>query len=241
MKTAEQTPLSGLSMAALVKEAGFPDGVVNILSGEGDAGAYLARHPGIDKVSFTGSTEVGYDIMRNSHVSNLKRITLELGGKSPNVITKNANFEKAVGQTLFALFMNAGQSCMAGSRAYVHSSIYDRFVEACAKGASQIKLGHSLDPTTQQGPLISEVQMNKVLNYIEQGKKAAKQVTGTGRWGDKGFHVTPTIFADVKEDISIAKEQIFGPVLCIMKYDDNEEVIDRANNTNYGLAAGVVT
>lgn len=179
--------------------------------------------------------------MRNSHEKNLKRVTLELGGKSPNIITKNANFDKAVGQTFMALFFNAGQSCVSGSRTYVHSSIYDRFVEACAKGASQIKLGHSLDPTTQQGPLISQEHMNKVLGYIEQGKKTAKLVSETGRWGDKGFHVTPTVFADVKDESAIAREEIFGPVLCLAKYDDTEEVIQRANNTNFGLAAGVVT
>lgn len=171
MKTAEQTPLSALRVAELIKEAGFPDGVVNIVSGFGDIGAYLARHPGIDKVAFTGSTEVGYDIMRNCHEQNLKRVTLELGGKSPNIITKNANFEKAVAQSCSSLFFNAGQCCIAGSRTFVHSSIYDRFVEAAAKEANSIKLGHSLDPKTDQGPLVSKDQLDKVLGYIESGKK----------------------------------------------------------------------
>lgn len=166
MKTAEQTPLSGLRVAELIKEAGFPDGVVNIISGEGDAGAYLARHPGIDKVAFTGSTEVGYDIMRNCHEKNLKRVTLELGGKSPNIITKNANFDKAVNQACMSLFFNAGQCCIAGSRTFVHSSIYDRFVEACAQRAKGMKLGHSLDTSIDQGPLVSKEQMEKVLNYV---------------------------------------------------------------------------
>lgn len=155
----------------MIKEAGFPDGVVNIVSGFGDIGAYLARHPGVDKIAFTGSTEVGYDIMRNAHVSNLKRITLELGGKSPNIITKNANFDRAVQQSCLALFFNAGQCCVAGSRTYVHSSIYDRFVEATVKQANAIRVGHSLDPNTDQGPLVSKDQLDRVLSYIEHGKK----------------------------------------------------------------------
>ena len=171
--------------------------MVNIVSGEGDIGAYLVRHPGIDKVAFTGSTEVGYDIMRNCHEKNLKRVTLELGGKSPNIITKNANFNKAVDQATMSLFFNAGQCCVAGSRTYVHSSIYDNFVEACAKKVKDIKLGHSLDANTDQGPLVSKEQMEKVLNYVNEGKKTSKLVSDSGRWGDKGWHVKPTVFADV--------------------------------------------
>lgn len=241
MKTAEQTPLSGLKIAELIKQAGFPDGVVNIVSGEGDIGQYLCRHPGVDKIAFTGSTEVGYDIMRNSHVSNLKRVTLELGGKSPNIITKNANFDKAVAQATMSLFFNAGQCCIAGSRTYVHSSIYDRFVEATAKQVKAIRMGHSLDSNTDQGPLVSKEQMDKVLGYIESGKKTSKLVTDTGRWGDKGWYVTPTVFADVKDQDLIAQEEIFGPVQSILKFEDNEEVVARANNSNYGLGAGVMT
>jgi len=170
MKTAEQTPLSGLRVAELIQEAGFPAGVVNIVSGYGDVGAYLARHPGVDKVAFTGSTEVGYDIMRNAHAKNLKRITLELGGKSPNIITKNADLKKAVNQASMGLFFNAGQCCVAGSRTYVHASIYDQFVAESIKVASKIKLGHSLASDTDQGPLVSEEQMKTVLGYIEKGK-----------------------------------------------------------------------
>ena len=241
MKTAEQTPLSALKIAELIKEAGFPDGVVNIVSGEGDIGAYLARHPGIDKIAFTGSTEVGYDIMRNSHEQNLKRVTLELGGKSPNIISKHANLEKAVAQATMSLFFNAGQCCIAGSRTYVHSSIYDRFVEACVKQVKNIKLGHSLDSNTDQGPLVSKEQMDKVLGYIEKGKKSAKLVSDTGRWGSKGWYVTPTVFADVKDNDLIAQEEIFGPVQSILKFEDNDEVIARANKSSYGLGAGVVT
>lgn len=226
----------------MIKEAGFPDGVVNIVSGHGDIGAYLVRHPGIDKVAFTGSTEVGYDIMRNCHEKNLKRVTLELGGKSPNIITKNANLGKAVSQAALSLFFNAGQCCIAGSRTYVHSSIYDQFVEASIKHVNSIKLGHSLDPLTDQGPLVSEEQMNKVLGYIDQGKReGAKLVANGTRWGVKGWHVTPTIFADVQDEHLIAKEEIFGPVKSILKFEDNEEVVYRANKSNYGLGAGVMT
>lgn len=207
MKTAEQTPLSALRMAELINEAGFPPGVVNIVSGFGDIGAYLARHKGIDKVAFTGSTEVGYDIMRNCHEYNLKRVTLELGGKSANIITKNADLEKAINQSYLSLFFNAGQCCVAGSRTFVHSSLYDQFVEQSAKLASKIKLGPSLDSTTDQGPLVSKEQMDRVLSYIKHGKdEGARLVTGGKRWGTKGWYVEPTIFADVKDNMKIARE-----------------------------------
>lgn len=242
MKTAEQTPLSALRIAELINQAGFPAGVVNIVSGFGDIGAHLVRHPGVDKVAFTGSTEVGYDIMRNSHDKNLKRISLELGGKSPNIITKHANFETAVSQSIGGLFFNSGQCCNAGSRTFVHSSLYDRYVQTVTNISSKFKLGHSLAVDTEQGPLISEEQMKKVLGYIEIGKKeGAKLMTGGKRWGNKGWFVEPTVFADVKDQHTIAKEQIFGPVKSILKFDDLEEVIQRANNTPYGLAAGIVT
>lgn len=242
MKTAEQTPLSALRLAQLIHEAGFPPGVVNIVSGFGDVGAYLARHPGIDKVAFTGSTEVGYDIMKNAHDKNLKRVTLELGGKSPNIITKNADFDTAVNQSTLSLFFNAGQCCIAGSRTFVHSSLYDRYVEAVAKAASTIKLGHSLHSDTQQGPLVSKEQMDRVLSYIDHGKKeGAKLVTGGKRWGSKGWYVEPTVFADVQDHHTIAKEEIFGPVKSIFKFEDIDEVIQRANDSSYGLGAGVVT
>ena len=242
MKTAEQTPLSALLMAELIKEAGFPPGVVNIISGYGDIGAHLVRHPGIDKVAFTGSTEVGLDIMSNSHEKNLKRVTLELGGKSANIITKNAPIEDAVNQANFSLFFNAGQCCIAGSRTYVHSSLYNEFVERAATAASKIKLGSPLDPTTEQGPLVSQEQQQRVLGYIEAGKKeGAKVVTGGTQWNGKGWFVHPTVFADVKDDMKIAREEIFGPVQTILKFDDVDEVIERANNSNYGLAAGLVS
>jgi aldehyde dehydrogenase (NAD+) len=221
MKTAEQTPLSALRIAELINEAGFPAGVVNIVSGFGDIGAHLVRHPGVDKVAFTGSTEVGYDIMRNAHDKNLKRVTLELGGKSANIITKNANFETALNQSFLSLFFNAGQCCVAGSRTFVHSSLYDRYVEAISKISSNVKLGHSLASDTEQGPLVSEEQMNRVLGYIEAGKKeGATLVSGGKRWGSKGWYVEPTVFANVKDEYTIAKEEIFGPVKSIFKFED---------------------
>lgn len=242
MKTAEQTPLTALRIAELIKEAGVPDGVVNVVSGEGDIGAYLARHPGIDKVAFTGSCEVGYDIMRNSHEKNLKRVTLELGGKSANIITKNANLDKALAQSSLALFFNAGQCCIAGSRTFVHSSIYDEYVKRAAEAAKKIKLGNPMDSSTEQGPLVSKEQFERVTKYIDVGvKEGAKLVAGGKRFGNKGYFVEPTVFADVKDNMKIAREEIFGPVQAIFKYETNEEVIQRANDSAFGLGAGVVS
>lgn len=171
VKPAEETPLTALRIADLIKEAGFPNGVVNVVPGYGNIGAHLARHSQIDKVAFTGSTEVGFDIMRNSHVQNLKRVTLELGGKSANVITKNANIDKAVSQGSMALFFNAGQCCVAGTRTFVHESIYDEYVSRVVKNVSSIKLGNPLQPSTDQGPLVSKALFDRVMNYIEIGKK----------------------------------------------------------------------
>ena len=242
LKTAEQTPLSALRLAELIQEAGFPPGVVNIVSGYGDIGAYLARHPGIEKVAFTGSTEVGYDLMRNSHVSNIKRVTLELGGKSANIITKNANIETALSQASFGLFFNAGQCCNAASRTYVHSSHYEEFVARSAENVKKIKLGDPLDPTTEQGPLVSKDQYDRVMGYIEKGvKEGARLVSGGKRHGSKGYFVEPTVFADVTQNMTIAREEIFGPVMCVLKYENNEDVIKQANDSSYGLAAGVVS
>lgn len=242
MKTAEQTPLTALRVAELIQEAGFPEGVVNILSGEGDSGAYLARHSGIDKVAFTGSCEVGYDIMRNSHEKNLKRVTLELGGKSANIITANANLEKALAQSCLALFFNAGQCCIAGSRTFVHTSIYDKYVQGAAEAAKKIKLGSPTDQSTDQGPLVSKEQYDRVMRYIDIGvKEGAKLVAGGKRYGTKGYFVEPTVFADVTDDMTIAKEEIFGPVQSIFKFDCNKDVLRRANDSKFGLGAGVVS
>lgn len=243
MKTAEQTPLTALRLGELIQEAGFPDGVVNILSGFGeDAGKYLSTHPGVDKVAFTGSTEVGLQIMRNSSTHNLKRVTLELGGKSPNIICEDADVDSAIQQANVGLFFNMGQCCIAGSRVFVHEKIYDEFVEKSVKCASGAVLGDSLDAKTTQGPQVSKEQMDKILKYIDSGKKeGAKMLTGGARHGDKGFFVKPTIFADVTDDMTIAKEEIFGPVMPIMKFSSYDEVIDRANKNEYGLGAGIVT
>ena len=243
MKTAEQTPLSALRVGELIKEAGFPDGVVNILSGFGhDAGAHLSTHPDIDKVAFTGSTEVGLNIMRNSSKHNLKRVTLELGGKSPNIICEDADVDQAVQQANFSLFFNQGQCCIAGSRCFVHEKIYDEFAEKAAKHSQEVKLGDSLDASTTQGPQVSKEQQDKVWSYIESGKKeGATLLAGGDKYSGKGYFVKPTVFADVKDDMKIAKEEIFGPVMQIIKYSDYDEVIDRANNSEYGLGAGIVT
>ena len=212
------------------------------MNGEGDVGAYLARHSGIDKVAFTGSCEVGYDIMRKAHDKNLKRVTLELGGKSANIITKNANVDEAISQASLALFFNAGQCCIAGSRTYVHESLYNEYVQKSKTAAESIKLGFPTDPKTDQGPLVSREQYDKVMKYIETGvKEGATLVAGGKRHGTKGFFVQPTVFADVTDDMTIAKEEIFGPVKSIFKFQTNEEVIKRANDCQFGLGAGVVS
>jgi aldehyde dehydrogenase (NAD+) len=242
MKPAEQTPLTALRIGELIIEAGFPPGVVNIVPGFGDAGAALAIHPKADKIAFTGSTEVGLEIIRNSGINGLRRVTLELGGKSPNIILADANIEDALAQSQGALFPNAGQSCNAGSRTFVQEGIYDEFVKKTEECVRKIKLGNPLDPTTQQGPQVDETQMNKILRYIEIGKKeGARLLCGGKRWGKKGFYVEPTVFADVTDEMTIAKEEIFGPVMCILKFKNVDEVIERANNSSYGLAAGIVT
>lgn len=242
LKTAENTPLSALRVAQLVQEAGIPAGVVNIVSGFGDIGAHLARHRGIDKVAFTGSLKVGKDIMQNCHQHNLKRVTLELGGKSANIITKNADLQKAVCAATWGTFFNAGQVCIAGTRVFVHSSLYDQFVKMSAERASKIKLGHCFDPQAEQGPQINQKQMEKVLGYIKKGvEEGARIETGGKRRGNKGYFIQPTVFTNVRDDMVIAREEIFGPVQCIFKFEDNDEVIRRANDSQYGLGAGVIT
>lgn len=224
-------------------EAGFPNGVVNILPGYGPtAGQALAQHHLVDKVAFTGSTEVGLDIMRNSHKHNLKRITLELGGKSANIIMDDADIDLAIAQSQFALFFNMGQCCCAGSRLFVHEKIYDKFVEKSVAAAKARPVGDPFDAKTEQGPQVDNDQLTKILGYIEAGKKeGAKLLTGGHRQGKKGWFVEPTVFADVQDNMKIAKEEIFGPVMSILKFKDINEVITRANNSNYGLGAGVVT
>uniref|UniRef100_A0A1I8A241 aldehyde dehydrogenase (NAD(+)) n=1 Tax=Steinernema glaseri TaxID=37863 RepID=A0A1I8A241_9BILA len=243
MKTAEQTPLSALHVAALIREAGFPEGVVNIISGFGTtAGAAISAHPNIDKVAFTGSTEVGRRIMKAAAESNLKRITLELGGKSPNIIFSDSDLELAVQQAHNGIFFNHGQCCCAGSRTFVESKIYDEFIERSKDLAQKRVVGDPFDLKTDQGPQIDNDQMKKILEYIELGKRQGAQlVTGGRRRGDKGYFVEPTIFADVDDQMKIAQEEIFGPVMSVIKFEGMEDLVEKANNTIYGLAAAVVT
>ncbi|XP_038214372.1 aldehyde dehydrogenase X, mitochondrial-like [Zerene cesonia] len=242
VKPAEQTPLTALAVAALIKEAGFPPGVVNILPGYGPtAGAALTHHPNVDKVAFTGSTEVGRLILGAAPVANLKRVTLELGGKSPLVVFNDADVETAAQIAHAAAFANGGQCCVAGTRTYVQSGIYDQFIQKAAEIAKNRSVGNPFDDV-QQGPQIDKDMYSKVLGYIKAGKdEGAKCLAGGDKLGDKGYYIQPTVFADVKDDMKIAREEIFGPVQSILKFDTFEEVIDRANDSNYGLGAGVIT
>ncbi|CAG9327520.1 unnamed protein product [Blepharisma stoltei] len=242
LKPAEQTPLTALKLGELIIQAGFPEGVINILPGYGDVGRALTLHPGVDKVAFTGSTEVGCEVMRNSGTKGLKRISLECGGKSPHIIFDDCDMECAVACAHFGVFGNMGQSCIAGTRVYVHEKIYDQFIENSVYMARARLLGDPMDIRTHHGPQVDQTQMEKILGYIEKGKsEGAKLVTGGNRWGNKGYFVEPTIFTDVKDEMTIAKEEIFGPVMSILKFKDINEVISRANNSKYGLGAGVQT
>lgn len=241
LKSSEKTPLSALHLAKLVKEAGFPAGVVNVLSGYGPtAGAPLARHPHVEKIAFTGSTATGYKISQYAAESNLKRVSLELGGKSPLIVLDDADIEEAVTTAHVGLFLNQGQCCCAGSRLYVQDGVYDAFVAAAKKKAQSIRVGAYTEKNVEQGPQVDDLQFKKVMNYIESGKQeGAKVALGGGRHGDKGYFVQPTIFTDVKDDMKIAKEEIFGPVMSIFKFTTDEEAAERANKTIYGLAAGI--
>lgn len=242
IKPAEQTPLSLLYAARLFKEAGFPDGVVNVVPGFGaEAGEAIVNHPDIDKVAFTGSTVTGKHVMKQA-ADTVKHITLELGGKSPNIIFEDANLEDAIEGAFNGIMYNHGQNCSAGSRVFVHRKHYERVVSELAERSNRVKLGHGLQPDTEMGPLISEKQMKRVLGYIEKGiAEGAKLVAGGKRAYDKGYFVQPTVFADVKDDMTIAREEIFGPVVAVFPFDTIEEVIARANDSDYGLAAGVWT
>jgi aldehyde dehydrogenase (NAD+) len=243
LKPAEQTPLTALRVGELIQEAGFPPGVVNILPGYGPtAGGAIAYHPDVDKVAFTGSTEVGHLIMEASAKSNLKRVTLELGGKSPNIVFADADMDQAIEGSHFALFFNQGQCCCAGSRLFVEEKCYDEFVEKSVARAKKRTVGDPFDSNTEQGPQVDQTQFDKVMSYIESGKQeGAALLAGGGRVGDKGFFVAPTVFADVKDEMKIAQEEIFGPVMSIIKFKGLEEVVERANKTMYGLAAAVWT
>jgi aldehyde dehydrogenase (NAD+) len=243
MKPAEQTPLTALRVAELIVEAGFPPGVVNMLPGYGPtAGAAISNHMDVDKVAFTGSTEVGHLIMEAAAKSNLKRVTLELGGKSPNIVFADANMDEAIEGCHFALFFNQGQCCCAGSRLYVEEKAYDEFVEKSVARAKRRTVGDPFDTKTEQGPQVDDAQFDKVMSYIDSGKReGASLLCGGERVGDRGYFIQPTVFGDVQEDMKIAQEEIFGPVLSIIKFKDLDDVVERANKTMYGLAAAVWT
>src|SRR5262245_6639794 len=243
MKPAEQTPLSALHVGELIQEAGFPPGVVNLLPGYGPtAGQAIARHPDIDKVAFTGSTEVGHLIMEAAAQSNLKRVTLELGGKSPNIVFADTDLDAAVEGAYFGLFFNQGQCCCAGSRLFVEQSVHSKFVEKVLAKAKGRKVGDPFDPKTEQGPQVSDEQFQKVMNYIKSGERdGAKMLCGGGRVGDRGYFIEPTVFDNVQDEMTIAKEEIFGPVMSIIPFKDIDEVVRRSNSTTYGLAAAVWT
>ncbi len=243
LKPAEQTPLSALRVGELALEAGFPPGVVNIVPGYGEtAGAAIAEHMDIDKVAFTGSTEVGKLIMQAAGRTNLKRVTLELGGKSPNIVFADADLDAAVEGAFFGLFFNQGQCCCAGSRLFVEKRVHDEFVERVLARAKKQKLGDPFDPQTTQGPQVSQEQFNKVMGYIESGRgQGARMLTGGHRFGDRGYFSEPTVFDGVQDDMKIAQEEIFGPVMSVLSFKDIDEAIERGNRTMYGLAAAVWT
>jgi betaine-aldehyde dehydrogenase len=243
LKPAEQTPLTMMEVAGWFEELGFPPGVVNIVNGFGEtAGAALVAHPGVDKIAFTGSAAVGKIIVKSA-ADTLKRVTLELGGKSPNIFFDGADWEAAVDGALFGIFINQGEVCSAGSRILVEKKIYTKFVEAMTEKAKRIKLGAPLERETKMGPLVSKEQYDRVSSYLELGKKEAKVAIGGGRpkqFG-KGYYVEPTIFYDVDNNARIAREEIFGPVASVIPFEGEPEAIRIANDTPYGLAAAVWT
>ena len=242
LKPAEQTPLSALRLGELLAEAGLPDGVVNIVSGYGDAGAALAAHDGVDKVAFTGSTEVGKLIVQAA-AGNLKKITLELGGKSPNVLYKDVpDLDAAIEGAANAIFFNHGQCCCAGSRLYVESDVFDDVLNGVAEHANNIKVGPGLASDTEMGPLVSDEQLERVCGYMASGvEQGAQQVTGGNRLGDSGYFVQPTVFTKTNHEMKIVKEEIFGPVVVVEPFKEGDPLIQHANDTSYGLAAAVWT
>jgi phenylacetaldehyde dehydrogenase len=242
LKPAEQTSLSALRLGELAVEAGLPEGVLNVVTGFGETtGAPLAAHPDVDKVAFTGSTEVGKLILQAA-AGNLKKVTLELGGKSPNVVYADSDLSKAIPGAASAIFFNHGQCCCAGSRLYVEKSVFDKVVDGVADHASKIKVGPGLDPDTQMGPLVSDEQLNRVCGFLESGRvEGAKAVAGGKRKGDKGYFVEPTVLVNTKPNMKVVQEEIFGPVVTAIPFDDASDLISQANDTMYGLAAGIWT
>jgi aldehyde dehydrogenase (NAD+) len=223
-------------------EAGFPPGVINIVPGYGPtAGSAIVKHPLVDKIAFTGSGETAQRIMADA-ATTLKRITFELGGKSPNIVFADADLDAAIAGAEFGLFFNQGQCCCAGSRLFVEDAIHDEFVDRMVSRASQRVLGNPFDSETTQGPQVDKDQFDKIMHFIDSGnKEGANCVTGGQRVGNRGFFIEPTVFTDVKDDMAIAREEIFGPVMSILKFSDMNEAISRANNTTFGLAAAVWT
>ena len=242
MKPAEQTPLTCLRMARLAQKAGIPDGVINIIPGYGPtAGAAIVRHPGVDKVAFTGEGTTAQTIMREA-ASTLKRLTFELGGKSPNIVFADADIDAAIRGAHFGLYFNQGQCCCAGSRLFVEARVHDEFVERLVQMNRNRRIGDPFDPETEQGPQVDQAQFDKVLRYVALGKaEGAECVTGGQRHGDRGFFIEPTLFTGVQDNMKIAQEEIFGPVLSVLKFDDVDEIAERANRTPFGLAAAVWT
>jgi len=240
LKPAEQTPLSALLLGEIAMEAGLPPGVLNIVTGFGDAGAALAAHPDVDKVAFTGSTEVGKEIVKAA-AGNLKKVTLELGGKSPNVVYADADIEKAIAGSANAIFFNQGECCVAGSRLYVEESVYDQVVEGVAEAARNIKVGNGLDPETNMGPLVSQEQFDRVTGYINSGRTDGANIIGGDRVGDKGYFVEPTMLTGTREDMKAVQEEIFGPVVAAAPFNAEKDILPTANNSMYGLGAGVFT
>jgi aldehyde dehydrogenase (NAD+) len=242
MKPAEQTPLSVLRLGELAVEAGFPNGVINIVNGFGPtAGAALVAHPEVDKIAFTGEGTTARIIIRSA-AETMKRTTMELGGKSPNIVFADADLDKAVDGALLGIYLNQGQCCCAGSRLFVQEEVHDEFVAKLAAKVNARKLGDPFDLATQQGPQIDKAQFDKIMSYIAKGKEqGATVVSGGERFGTKGFFIQPTIFSDVKDDMAIACDEIFGPVLSVIKFKETEEAVQRANTTDYGLAAAVWT
>lgn len=242
MKPAEQTPLTCLRMAQLAKEAGIPDGVINIVPGYGPtAGASVVKHPGVDKIAFTGEHRTAQIIMREA-ADTLKRLTFELGGKSPNVVLADADLDRAAKGSYIGLFLNQGQCCCAGSRVFVHKSVHAEFVSKVKELAKNRKVGNPFSLDTEQGPQVDRAQFDKIMSYIDKGNaEGANCIAGGGRVGDSGYFVQPTVFDGVSDSMAIAQDEIFGPVMSILTFDDWEDLIRRANNTFYGLAAAIWT
>jgi len=242
LKPAEQTPLTALMLGELIQEVGFPDGVVNIVTGYGEtAGAALAAHPKVDKIAFTGSTEVGKLIV-HAATGNLKKVSLELGGKSPNIVFDDAEIDSAIPGAANAIFFNQGQVCCAGSRLYVEDKQFDRVVDGVSQLASTIRIGPGMEPASQMGPLVSEEQLNRVCAYLESGfSEGAKAVVGGAREGNSGYFVQPTVLVNTNEKMKVVREEIFGPVVTVMPFSDIDDLVAKANDTQYGLAAAVWT